>query len=587
MIRILPQPQATSKGSAVVDLFSALPNYWCRQEQFNGFVVEQFRFDKKEQWDKAESSCGRWHLWIEGRPFLDGSPRKGKHVVGELLSAIIESGSLVDTLLRCDGGATAFLYDREQQLIEVATDLIGLYPAFVFNNGQIGISTHSEWLAEASSSSLTFDELSLIEQIFHSSVSPPYTFYNEMRELSSALHQVWSVSQGLKELSSEVYWTPRIGSKLSYEDSVKLLAEGLEESVNLRTKDSGRKTILLSGGADSRLILGANQEPEQTSAITLVDAPNPESEISKKLAQIGQVQHEVIIREKDHYSKTASLALDIAGGFGSPMDNHILSLLEDPRIKGADTILTGCHGDYFFKSVFLPKNSVKLLGRSLPIKTLAKDPFSMPAHIPNMNATLREKLQERWAKRLGAWQALSSEGDLNTLEASRVMPMSREIDSLFRSPMARILPWDPLFYSRKLLDLMWCIPVQYKIEGRYYEQAVQKVVGAELSQIKNANFGSPLGVSNSVKTFYYLTLLVRKFLTKKNQLSSSSWPNYRQLLEGDEVFSGAVEISGLKENELSSLTGIVTSIRKDGCRVSVDVMYNAIGVILWMNKKFK
>ncbi|MGJ8723018.1 MAG: asparagine synthase-related protein [Roseibacillus sp.] len=584
MIRILPKSQEAGSSSAVVDMFAKLPNYWSREDHFDSIMVEQFRFDKREEWDKAESACGRWHLWIEGRPFLDGAPRKGKHVVAELLTAIIDSGSLAETLLRCDGGATAFFFDREKELLEVATDLIGLYPAFVFNNGQSGLSTHSEWLAEAYSGSLTFDELSLVEQIYHSSVSPPYTFYNEMRELSPALHQVWSVSNGLKELSSEVYWTPRVGSDLSYEDSVKLLAEGLEESVVLRTKDSGKKTILLSGGADSRLILGANQEPEQTSAITLVDAPNPESEISKKLAQIGQVQHEVIIREKDHYSKTASLALDIAGGFGSPMDNHILSLLEDPRIKDADTILTGCHGDYFFKSVFLPKKSVKVLGRSMPIKTLAKEPFLMPNHIPEISVELREMLQERWEKRLYTWQSLAPEGELNALEASRVMPMSREIDSLFRTPMARILPWDPLFYSRKLLDLMWRIPVPYKVDGVYYEKAVKEVVGGELSKVKNANYGSPLGASAALKTGYYLLLLVRKYLVKKEGLSSSSWPNYKTLLQSDSFLRSVFENTANVDNNLQVVQELGQAVCNNSTRLSIDVTYNALGVYIWLNE---
>lgn len=582
MIRILPNSAVNSKASAVVEIFAELPNYWTSSESFEGFTVEQFRFDSQDVWQKAVSDCGRWHLWIEGRPFLEGKPRKGEHVTAALLQAILASGSLVETVLSCDGGVTAFLYDSKKGILEVATDLIGLYPAFTFQNGVAGISTHSEWLAEVSLEELTIDETSFLEQVYHSSVSPPYTFYNEMRELAGGSFHTFD-AQELKELSNDIFWTPEIKSELSYEDSVSLLAEGLKESVVLRTQQNGSKTIFLSGGADSRLILGANQDPSNTSAMTLVDIPNAESEISKKLAKIGKVSHEVVIRDRAHYSRTAENALEISGGFGSPMDNHFLSVLNDPRIQGADTILTGCHGDYFFKSVFAPKTSLRIFGRNLPIRKLKEDLFSMPKHIPNLSPDIIAKLEERWEKRL-QWARNLSGDDPNAIEASRVLPMSREIDSLFRSPMARILPWDPLFYSRKLLSVMWRVPLKYKIDGRYYEEAVSMVVGPELSKVKNANFGSPLAVNPYLKTIYYLITLVKKFASKKNQLSSSSWPNYKALLSSDEKLKKLINSDKELFKSAPFLNQLMNKVREDRHLISIDIVYNAIGIVMWFEK---
>ncbi len=582
---ILIEKDSSSREGPVKKTLRQYPNFWEKVDKLEAIRVTQIRYDEEAVWGRAVSHCGRYHLWVEGRPFYQGKPRGAENIAQTLLNGYLEHESLSKLVLNSDGGATLFLYDSRKETLEVVTDLLGLYPVFKIEKKHSVLSTHSDWLAEVVEEDLSLDEVSLVEQMFHSSVSPPYTFYKEMREMREASRYLFDLKKGIELVEENVFWRPKIGSDYTYKKSQESLASALKQAVELRTGNKQPKIVLLSGGADSRLILGANLSSSSTEAITLVDKKNQESDVASTIANIGCVSHEVIIRDPDHYVKTSDEVMSICGGFGSPMDNHILHLIKSNRFKKAHSLLTGCHGDYFFKSVFLPKRRPVLLGKSLPLPKLKGDYMKMPKRFLNNDSELSKLIEKRWDERLQRYKTSENESDPNLLEISRVLPLSREIDSAFRTTMARTLPWDPLFYSRDLIDIMWRIPAQMKMEHAYYEKAVMSVIGKEYLKIKNCNYGSPMGAGKYKKTICYLKLLTEKAFKKKRGISNSSWPNYKALLKQQDQLKK--ELEGFKNDPyLADLFKEATLHPLEYYKnINIDIIYNIIGVKKWLKGK--
>ena len=135
---------------------------------------------------------------------------------------------------------------------------------------------------------MNWDMTSLSEFVMSGNVSFPYTYYSVIRSLQPGTIFTYRLNeQGDISTSSvryfEFVFEPDTASSL--DRIAEELALAIESSVRKRTLPIfGKSAVALSGGLDSRTLLGAIKDRSNVVAFTFFDEENYEFRIAQKIA---------------------------------------------------------------------------------------------------------------------------------------------------------------------------------------------------------------------------------------------------------------------------------------------------------------
>lgn len=455
-----------------------------------------------------------------------------------LLSCYLEEGPAA--FAHCNGPACAFLFDPREHSLYLWTDRFGYQPAYLYapdSPRRCVIATHPDVIARDPHCATTRDEVSLAEFLSAWRVTPPHTYYREVRYAGAASLHHWNLKDEIH--TRRLHWSPDFAAAADPADPDLLAARlrsALESAIRVRTLPRlGPVGLLVSGGMDSRALLFARSPGVSAIACNLFVRSGKEASVARELCRRAGVPFRGVRIDEDWYPRWALLGAKLSGGLSLLEDNHYLGLRDLFRSLGVRTLLSACSVDWLFKGYGLDRERRRLLGRPLPVFRLSE--HRSPGFPPNAPRPLPPAFAAEAQERLEAWYAdcptrLVRDEDWRRCEDRRVRPTCYAV-SISGPLMYRAYPYDTFCGDRALADCYELIPARWKSNSRVWGKAVRSLCrGAE--DVVDSNWGAPLAASNAEKVARFLAgWPLRKIHALRRRTrpdilrleTSGSWPN--------------------------------------------------------------
>ena len=107
------------------------------------------------------------------------------------------------------GPALIIIWNPKSITLEIISDHFGYYPAFTYRNDRNEIkiiSSSPDAIANDQNVNVTTDELSFVEFLSAWRITPPHTYYNEIKYLGAAKH--FKINFTDHRIDEKEYWVP-------------------------------------------------------------------------------------------------------------------------------------------------------------------------------------------------------------------------------------------------------------------------------------------------------------------------------------------------------------------------------------------
>ncbi len=253
----------------------------------------------------------------------------------------------------------------------VANDRFAALPVFyaVENNDLvISFSYQTMWRRLSENNTLEPDPLAFFEFLHFQRLFADTTFDRATKTLPPA--SILKLNKNTGIVTIDRYWTPEFNKRSDGLKSIAAdLAAAVKSSIARKTLDKTNVSLLLSGGMDSRVVLGGFSGGNAPHCITIGSTKNNEVEIAESLAKIVDARHSFVERSPSHYENVVAEATSTGGGMYSFQHGHFFDL----DIPETDLMLHGHGFDYYFQGMYLPSSRGRLLGR--PTRSWTLDPI--------------------------------------------------------------------------------------------------------------------------------------------------------------------------------------------------------------------
>jgi len=456
----------------------------------------------------AETPDGA-RLWLWGEVFsvTDGGDRR---TVDPAESAAVCARQYAEHghefLTRVDGEFAGCLYDPDAGAVSLFTDRVGARPLYYSTGDGLAVSTSVQTVPVLPDRQTGFDERYLAEYLYTRRTLGTRTPVAGVDQVPPATVLTYDIDAGT--VDSERYWEPRYRPKdrpLSW--FVSELADRFERAVADRTDDDRDHGLLLSGGSDSRAVLGA-AEPTLT-GFHLGDGWNREARVARRAADTAGAAFRLLERGPDYHETLLERAGPVQEFVGPFHTGHALGFADEIRAE-ADTLLTGLYSDDLFGAWSVPQLSVSLPAGVqfwLPFERLpttpaafvagevASGPVRQPAFLdaPPLSDLLSAELQPRADGLDYHGVGYGSVGALSL--SSTLYPITNGIGFDLFSAL-QIAPTRNPFLDRRLLELHLSIPIRYRLRYDPLHLAIERLAPAQAA-IPHASTRLPLSWPNA------------------------------------------------------------------------------------------
>ena len=344
--------------------------------KFNQKFIHLNRECNLKHWNSYFDNKNNIQIFILGRPVVevfewmkfDGFE---ENYISKILIKKYIDLEVYDFCNQLNGAFSILVIDHNLNKIITINDKLGIYPIYIYgidNLQSFEFSSNFMTLVNNVKKKINIDRVSIAEFLKKGFIYHPNTFYKEIKTLDNGSYSILDFDK--KEIIIKKYF--KVNSKPVYDFDylVNKLSKALSKSIERRTvKPFGKKVVFLSGGTDSRMIIANSSDPN-IDAITLYTEENHEIKVTKNIAKLLNVKHQLIKRDIDYYFNSFDSSIKINGGRSLPIDDHFLNLKNDIRIKKYDTILTGCYADWMFKGIALDRKQISFFTFKLPLYKL-------------------------------------------------------------------------------------------------------------------------------------------------------------------------------------------------------------------------
>jgi hypothetical protein len=407
---------------------------------------------------------------------------------------------------RHNGAAVVIIYDPRDRHLHLLTDHFGFYPAFLYRPQSIDhcvIASFPDAIVDDPQVVTTPDHISMAEFLCEWKITPPHTYYQEIKYAGAASHWLWDLDR--KTCRSRIYWQPFQNELFpDLDTATERLTHAVRHAIQIRTLPRlAPIATYISGGMDSRVIAFAANGPADMIGLNLYDVPNREAAIARQICDASGIEYIGYAREADYYPKWLRRGVEISGAMWSAEDNHFLGTIETLQQRQIQTVLAAFPVDVLFKGLCLEQQYVQLLGRNLPFFQFSdsRSPGFMmesPGRSapPEFAAAMKTRLQEWFGK---VPNELKTERDRLWVEDLRNRPCCYQ-PGVSDNALFRVLPYDIFLGDRAIADCYSQIRPQWKINATLWSRVVAKICGREI--VDSTRNWRP-GASNSEKLFVF------------------------------------------------------------------------------------
>jgi asparagine synthase (glutamine-hydrolysing) len=218
-------------------------------------------------------------------------------------------------------GMFAFaLYDQRRRKLLLARDRLGIKPLhYVLDNGRLLFGSEIKAILAAAPELNDIDSHALLQYFYFGYIPDPLTAFTSIKKLPPG--HILEFEQG--KISIRKYWDlPKYGTQppRSEEECLEQLEQLLAEAVKIRLISDVPLGALLSGGADSSLVVAlmarAASGPVKTFSIGFRQADFDETPYARKVAERFATEHHELILEPDIVKTVETLTQLLEEPFG-------------------------------------------------------------------------------------------------------------------------------------------------------------------------------------------------------------------------------------------------------------------------------
>lgn len=461
--------------------------------------------------------------------------------------------SLLARLSEANGLFCAGILDTRQHIHTLITDRYASFPIHFYKGAKrTSFSTSIYALLSDTTIPRLPCEMGLSQLFTLQRTLGPYTNIVGVKPLPSACIATIS-NQGISYKKYwELQWLPQ---KYSDEEIADSLAPALRQAVSRQCNlQNGTAGLLLSGGVDSRIILGAADPGALPSWTVASYEKNPELAIARQVAQLCGSKFNPIINEPAQILAWERAATIENNGIypASPQYSSFVGF----AASACDSLLCGHGLDYTLRGYYLPSKFINIAGTStrLPVLRSINRPIFGRTVLYNLrqgppkfvlDRIVRKDKQKQWWENLEVcfdevlepW--ISSHEPLNAWDAFLVNQVSQHYAYTGMMSVKAVSNLRMPAFDNDVFGVYLRMSPEQRVRGTSVYLALQQI-SPELFNLVNANTGFSAGIGpwKEIIALIGRASLRRFGLFKKAQLptvqhSNGSWQNLTNLYRYD------------------------------------------------------
>ena len=253
-----------------------------------------------------------------------------------------------------NGPFILFIHTKSTDTIKIYSDLMSFVPLWnSINSPNLLISTLPELIVDHSEFRTNIDTTSLMEFIARGVITYPYSLYTNVKQVAPA--SVLTVRRNTYS-SHNYFHLSSINKNISFSSLSMRLSDSMQAVFDdiYKVSPSLPVACFLSGGEDSRLISSYLSNANNCVAYTMVDAPNQEYSISKKVANTLNLQLQSFKKDFSILTTHSHRLISLIGSSGQYIHGHMVGISSSPDPKSRTFIFGGFAADRLFKGEFVP-----------------------------------------------------------------------------------------------------------------------------------------------------------------------------------------------------------------------------------------
>jgi len=303
----------------------------------------------------CSSEDSKIHIFLTGELYETNDVKKALQARGyhfrndtdtELVLRLYQADGF-NFIHKLQGVFLVLIYDKSRGELILANDRFGLYPlyyshrdgTFVFGPEVKAILAHNDFLP-------VLDPVAMAEYFRFQFLLGDKTFFQDIKLLPNAALLRFNISENKLHIDrywdfSEIHQSP---DQLFFDDVVEEASRLLKRSIDRLTQENRRYGVYLSGGLDSRVILGMMARKTKPIAITYGLPYSRDMILAEKIAKkLHLVHHRYSYDNGCWVLQYHPLHLALTEGFHSWIHSHGISILDDVHFL-MDVNLTGFGG---------------------------------------------------------------------------------------------------------------------------------------------------------------------------------------------------------------------------------------------------
>jgi len=433
------------------------------------------------------------------------------------------------------GPFVALRLDKVQRKIEVVTDLLSFIPLFQ-SDGQEGtvLGTHVDVVAKVAKCDKIRDPVSIADFILRGVVTYPYTFYPGVKQASPASVNQWALNDYAYQFQSRPYWQPfeenPYGSLIEAADA---LREGLQAYVNSVADGMDRVATFLTGGEDTRVLLGMIPERCERDAFIFLDSMNREGRIAQSCAAAYGANFKMFRRDGMHYLDILPKSADLTGTGTEYVHLHTYGFHKSAGLKHHKAVFGGYLSDTLLKAHHVRRVRVS---RRLPfspyIKTRDQTRPSFE-HCEFLSTVVLEELN----KRIDTHEQLvrTFRSDDSAQEWSNIWPVSmhKTIPNLHGN--RRLFPSYEPYMAGCAVRIAAAVPQFWKLNRRLFHRMAKPILKPTRHLLHAEGFFPyhPWYINNFARYGTWIRHQMNRSLDR-TKADYGPWTNWRAISESPE-----------------------------------------------------
>lgn len=447
------------------------------------------------------------------------------------------------------GPFVVLIINKQTHEVVCVTDLMSFIPVFKYETSSVlSLSTHVDLLAKAYSLQRNIDMVSVADFIYKGTVTFPFTIYKNIYQINPSSTHIINTNSLM--YISKYYWLPyEVNNYESIEQVAKIVKDGLNNYINKIVNYSNNIAQFLSGGEDSRLLSAMLKEHSRDGYIFL-DQMNNEGKKAKKIADIYGVKFNLVTRDKLHYLKILTKAVNLMGGGNEHYHAHALELHKKCRLNEYDAVFGGLLSDALLKGARINKLRGTGTYPFIPQIKINLNPVDRIKDITWINNDILQSLIDRYNQH---YKYISKFRKNSSSEWFELWPisMNRNIAN-FHTNRRLFRSYEP-FTTKEIVKISAIIPQSWKLNRRLFHKVAKSYL-KKSKWVLHSDGRLPY-FSWKVNIFVSFIVIFSRILARKLGFfkgNQGSWGDWSFIINSDEWFN----MIGKNSSSFEDIAGI-------------------------------